>query len=431
MKKTLLIIFILSFFKFAYANDNLLFYVEAALKNNPKLNAERKNLKATQEDINISRSEFLPSVTISGSQTSTESFNRTNETGAKLNDTNLNTETKSISIDQKIFDGFQNYNSLKKSKLEEEKAKYKLKNIEQEIIFESSSALYDLIFYTKNKNYNLLNVDLFERQVETDKARLQKGEINLNDLAQSESSLAGANAELIKAETNLLNAKTNFEKITRLSIPKEIDLNSKINLKLPISLNDALKLADKNSPNLIIAKINSLISEKELNIEKAKLSPKAALNYTKSENDDFSSSINSVDTESVKATISWPIIKGGKNFSTIKKFIYKKDQNLLLFQEAENNTKSETTNAWSNYQSSEGILSATEAQLKAAEIANEGITLEYDSGNTRTTLEVIQSRSLLLDARIAFAKAERDFMISKFELAFQLGTLSSTSIKSL
>ena len=49
----------------------------------------------------------------------------------------------------------------------------------------------------------------------------------------------------------------------------------------------------------------------------------------------------------------------------------------------------------------------------------------------RTTLEVIQSRSLLLDARIAFAKAERDFMISKFELAFQLGTLSSSSIKSL
>ena len=98
--------------------------------------------------------------------------------------------------------------------------------IVQEIIFETASALYDLIFYTKNQNYNILNVDLFERQVETDKARLQKGEINLNDLAQSESSLAGANAELIKAETNLLNAKTNFEKITRLSVPEETNLNS-------------------------------------------------------------------------------------------------------------------------------------------------------------------------------------------------------------
>ena len=81
----------------------------------------------------------------------------------------------------------------------------------------------------------------------------------------------------------------------------------------------------------------------------------------------------------------------------------------MLSEDAENKVKTETTNAWSKYQSSESVLIATEAQLKAAEIANEGITLEYDSGNTRTTLEVIQSRSFLLDARIAFAKAEERF----------------------
>ena len=79
--------------------------------------------------------------------------------------------------------------------------------------------------------------------------------------------------------------------------------------------------------------------------------------------------------------------------------------------------------------SSKSVLNATMAQLKAAEIANEGITLEYDSGNTRTTLELIQSRSLLLDARIAFAKSERDLIISQFELANQLGSLSIKSIK--
>ena len=94
-----------------------------------------------------------------------------------------------------------------------------------------------------------------------------------------------------------------------------------------------------------------------------------------------------------------------------------------------NKITTETSNSWSKYQSSKSVLRATRAQLKAAEIANEGITLEYDSGNTRTTLEVIQSRSLLLDARIAFAKAERDFNISQFELAKQLGSLTIKSLK--
>ena len=135
--------------------------------------------------------------------------------------------------------------------------------------------------------------------------------------------------------------------------------------------------------------------------------------------------------ETVKATITWPLIKGGENISSIKKSNLKKQRSLLLSQDAENKAVSETTNAWSKYQSSESVLIATETQLKAAEIANEGITLEYDSGNTRTTLEVIQSRSLLLDARIEFAKANRDFMIAKVELAFHLGTLSLSSIKPL
>ena len=75
------------------------------------------------------------------------------------------------------------------------------------------------------------------------------------------------------------------------------------------------------------------------------------------------------------------------------------------------------------------VLEATRTQLKAAEIANEGITLEYDSGNTRTTLELIQSRSLLLDARIAFTRSERDFIVSQFELSKQLGSLSVKAIK--
>ena len=60
------------------------------------------------------------------------------------------------------------------------------------------------------KNLTSSNVNLFERQVDSDNARLQKGEITLTDLAQSESSLAGARANLIKAKTELLASKNKF-----------------------------------------------------------------------------------------------------------------------------------------------------------------------------------------------------------------------------
>jgi len=181
--------------------------------------------------------------------------------------------------------------------------------------------------------------------------------------------------------------------------------------------------------DLLIAQLDYQISVKELNIERARLSPSASINYSKSENKDFSSTIDEVDQETVKATLTWPIIKGGENISSIKRSSFNKQRYKLILQDMKNKITTETSNSWSKYQSSKSVLQATRSQLKAAEIANEGITSEYDSGNTRSTLEVIQSRSLLLDARIAFAKAERDFMVSQFELANQLGTLSIKSIK--
>ena len=427
MKTLLITFFILYNISFANAND-LKIYIDSALKNNPRLNAERKNLEATKENINISKSEFLPTLSISGNIDSVDSKNRTNQSGATLADTNNQTETKKISVDQKIFQGFKGYNSLKKSQLEVERDKFELRNIEQQIILESATVFFDLNFKTKNKKFNISNVSLFERQVESDGARLQKGQITLTDLAQSESSLAGAQAKLISSKTELITAETKFKRITTMTAPTIIKNQINLKINVPQTLNEALLLAEKNNPKLMIAKLNHKISSAELNIEKANLSPSASVNYSKSENSDFSSTVNKIDQESLKATVTWPIING-KNYSTMRKAKFNKEKTNLLLEDVISQINTETTNTWSIFKSSVSVLEATKAQLKAAEIANEGITLEYDSGNKRTTLEVIQSRTLLLEARKAQAKAERDYVISKFTLLSQLGILNLNNLQ--
>ncbi len=427
------IIIIIFFFTLHFtkldASENFKFYLKKAINNNLELNAERKNLELAKQDKKISRSEFLPSITISGDQTSTTSTNRTNQSGASLADSNSDTENKNISLEQVIFSGFKGLNTFKKSELETQKASLKLKQKEQQIIFETAFAYFDYIFKSNNEKFNFSNVNLFERQVEFDNARLQKGEITLTDLAQSESSLAGANANLIKAKTELLSSVTNFERIIGEKAPSFENLNRKVLINLPSTLNSSIELSSLRNLDLLISKLDYEISVKKLNIERARLSPKASIQVSKSENKDFSSTIDEKDDETIKATITWPIIKGGENISSIKKSSLEKQRSQLLLKDTQNKVLSETSNSWSNYKSSKSVLDATRAQLKAAEIANEGITLEYDSGNTRTTLEVIQSRSLLLEAQIAYSKAQRDFVVSQFELAKQIGTLSQKSIK--
>ena len=256
MKKYFFIFFVLFYSTYLHAQDNLKFYIEKALENNLQLNAERKNFESAKQSKNISRSEFLPSITLSGDQTSTTSTNRTNQSGASLADSNSDSESKKISVDQKIFSGFKGLNTFKKSELETQKANLSLKKVEQQTILDATSAYFDLIFKSKNQEFNLSNVNLFERQVDSDSARLQKGEIALTDLAQSESSLAGARANLIKAKTELLASKTNFERVTREKSPDTKSLKEKALLILPNSLEESLILADTSNVDILISKLD-------------------------------------------------------------------------------------------------------------------------------------------------------------------------------
>ena len=133
MKFLLNTLLILFFFNTVSAENHLKFFIDSAFKNNLKLNAERKNQKSIKQNLNISRSEFLPSISLSGNQTSTQSTNKFNQSGSSLPDSSLDSETKSISVDQKIFQGFKGYNSLKKSELEVKKVETELESKESDM----------------------------------------------------------------------------------------------------------------------------------------------------------------------------------------------------------------------------------------------------------------------------------------------------------
>ena len=99
-----------------------------------------------------------------------------------------------------------------------------------------------------------------------------------------------------------------------------------------------------------------------------------------------------------------------------------------MLEDSKKKTATDVANAWSNFQSSRSVLESIKAQVKAAEIANEGITLEYESGSSRTTLEVIQSRSIFLDAKINLAISKKDFLLSQFNLLSSIGRLTAKQL---
>ena len=82
--------------------------------------------------------------------------------------------------------------------------------------------------------------------------------------------------------------------------------------------------------------------------------------------------------------------------------------------------KKNATNVWSEFLLKKSELDLAKAQLQAAEIAYEGIIQEYENGS-RDTLDVLNSRSLLLIARLNFADIERISIDLRKLPTFRLG----------
>ena len=426
MKKIFFYILVIVFFGTNLFAESLNEALLKAYNKNPKLNAERENINISKEDINISKSDFLPTVTLSGTKSKEDTSKLTNQSGGDASITDVDPLTKSLLIEQTLYDGRSRNADLEKNKLGLDISKIKLLKVEQEILYQAVEAYTGLLLANNKYKINQSNVNLLERQVETDQARLEKGQISVVDLAQSESSLAGANAKFIEARNEVVTGKLIYENVIG-SIDNINNLTDKLNfnLKLPESLSKAKEISQKNNPELIIAKLELQRAEKDIQIAQADLGPSATLSFETSQTEDLSATYDEREKSVLKATVKWPFYTGGKNRATLNKNKNLNNQKRLLLEDAITSNRTTVASAWSSYQSSKSLLNSVRSQVGAAEIANEGITIEYESGLGRSTLDVIQSNTLLLDSKTSLANSERSYLLSQFKLLQSIGLLTT------
>jgi outer membrane protein len=429
MKKFLLSILVLLFLITGVNAETFTTALSKAYKNNSELNAERENIYISEQELKISQGNYLPTLTLSGSKSQVNTDKLTNQSGSNITVNDVDPLTKSILVEQTLID-FGRGAELSKSKIGLDLAKATLLKKEQDILYKTTEAYTGLILANEKLKINRDNVELLSRQVETDQIRAERGQVTLSDVSQSESSLAGAQAKLIQAENELLTSKLNYENIIGLlNDTKSLDKNSIKEYPLPESLSSAIELSKKNNPDLIIAKLEHEQAQKDNTIAKSDLAPIANLSLERSYVDDLSSTIDEREKDTIKATISWPFYSGGKNIASLRKNKSIETRTRLILDSVKKQNQTNVASAWSNYQSNKSLLNSVQAQVRAAEFANEGITAEYDSGTGRTTLEVIQSNSLYLNAQISLADSERNFILSQFNLLKSIGLLNSDYLK--
>ena len=427
--KKILILVSLTVFSFSNAIAVTLYdALNQTYQNNIQLNAERENIKASEEDINISKADYKPTITLSGSKSLENTNKLTNQSGGDATINDVDPFTTSIKLEQTLLDYGRDL-TLEKNITALDLAKARLVKKEQDILHSAIDAYTNLILAREKQNINRKNLNLLRRQVENDKIRRDRGQITNTDLAQSESSLAGAQAQFTQAKSDLLIAKLTYENIIgKITDPNQLKKNSKSIVNIPNSLSDAINLSKQNNPDIKIAKFDLAQSEKDVAISQSDLKPSASLSLERSYSDDLSSTIDQREKDVLKATVSWPFFTGGKTQSKINKQSNLTTRKRLLLDHAVRTNETNVASAWSSLESSKSFLNSVKVQVRAAQIANEGIAAEYERGS-RTTLDVIQSNSLLLSAQLSKVNSERNYLMAQYNLLKAVGLLNSQYLK--
>ena len=425
MRQILTILFISLLFSNSALAKSLLDVLKEAYQNNTELNAERENLIISEQELKISKSDYLPSATITSSKSQEDTNKLTNQSGGDATISDVDPLSTSIKIEQTLID-FGRSADYKKKKIGIDLAREKLLKKEQEILYKAIEAYSSLIAAIEKEVINKKNVELKISQLETDRIRLERGEVKLSDLAQSESSLAGAEAKYIQSQNELITSKLNYENVIGKININNLQKSIQSFVNVPSTLENAIEMSQQNNHDVKIAKLELEQAQKDIDIAKSDLAPTASLSLERSYTEDLSATYDEREKDVLKATVSWPFYSGGKKYATINKNQSIKVRQRLLLDNAVKNNLTSVTSAWANLQSSESFLNSVRAQVKAAEIANEGITAEYLSGaGSRSTLDVIQSNSFLLDAQISLADSERNYLLAQFNLLKSVGLLTS------
>ncbi len=400
--------------------------IDESLANNLLLKIEANAVDIAEEDYFQSKTSYLPSININANIAETEYSNLRAQSGITSNDYELSPSSKSIILSQNLFSGFSRiYNSIS-SKESLNLKRLNEKKVTQDIILETIEAYYNVLIAEKTvQSYR----DNLESVTERSNATIKEYEVGLaskTDVAQAEAYLNNAKIDLLDSKIILKNLKNLF--IDLVGVEAEDLIFSEINADIPNSLNQFKESLIANNYSIRMAEANLNIMDANVGVAQSAYYPQLNLTATKSELDEYSSTVDELTSEEIKASLNWPIFTAGKSLSNVRKAKEMKNSQYILLQKTRNETVILSENIWDKFQISEQTIKAAELTYNANQTAYKGTVIEQEVGE-RSVLDVLKARQSLLNSEINYFNKQKDREIVKTQIMYMSGTLDKKNLK--
>jgi len=395
-----------------------------AYSGNPNLNQQRASLRATDENLPVAAAGFLPQA----SATANGGYNYLNGTqqGSKL-DASRPTATVGLSVTENIFQGNRTVNSVKQAESNILGGRETLRNTEQGTLLDGSTAYMNVLRDTAILDLRKNNIIVLEEQLRQTRDRFEVGEVTRTDVAQAEASLASARSDYFTAQANLQNSVATYRQVIGVQ-PTKLEPARPVEQLLPSALPAAIDISLKEHPSIQSAFHAVDAAELQVKIQEGALYPTVGITGAVQRAQNASGIPGSNYTNaSVLAQVSVPIYAGSDAFAHVRQAKELVAQARLQADQQRDAVRASVVSSWGQLETAKSVILSSQAAVKAAEIALNGIREEARVGQ-RTTFDVLTAQQTLLNARVQLVTAQRDRVVASYTVMAAIGRLTASNL---
>jgi outer membrane protein len=404
---------------FAARAETLTEALATAYTTNPTLAAQRALLRQVDEEVPQALSGWRPQVSIIGSA------------GKARQETDLARRTTTpreygLDVTQPLFRGGQTVAATRAAENAVRAERARLTSVEQTVLLDAVTAYVNVLAAQAVLEFEIQNEQRLTRFLEATNDRFEVGEVTRTDVFQAEARLARASADRVQAEGQLEAARAAYIEVvgtppTNLTLPE-------VPADLPESMIAAAELAMERNPQVVAAEFDERTAADTVSQIRGELLPALNLRGEATRGDDILLNDGRVDDFRATVNVEVPLYQGGAVYSRVrqaKQAVFEQRRNVDDQRRA---AAQVATTAWSNFLAARASVEAFTTEVRANEVAVEGVLREQAVG-TRTVLDVLDTQQDLLESQRSLVDARRDELQFAYEVKQAIGTLTAELLR--
>ena len=391
----------------------------ATYEGNPTLQAERAAVRGVNEQVPQALSNWRPSMRAIGE------IGRAQRNPNPGNTSYLTPRDIRGEIRQPLYRGGRTLAATRAAEHSVLAARSRLTAVEQGVLLDGVTAYVNVLAAQAVLTFEIQNEQRLARFLEATSDRFTVGEVTRTDVFQAEARLARATGDRVQAEGDLAAARAAYRNVIGQE-PVNLEL-PELPEDLPASLAEAVDVAIDRNPNVIAAEYQERAARDAVDERRGELLPTLDLVGEASRTQDVVARDQRLDDIRGTVELSVPIYQRGAEYSRIRQAKQNVAERLKILDQVRRDARQEATSAWNDLQAARAQVSAFTTEVRANEVAVEGVEREQAVG-TRTVLDVLDTQRDLLESQRNLVRVRRDEIREGFRLIAAVGRLTAAEL---